>query len=170
MMAQVPGVVHGKEYTNTEESENNIMKRGQIQIEIDSETLPDTIIPKGLDAARQWYLYDEIRPYCKNTFETLTSCCKPAIGHVQNLAKSQMWDRQEKVSKEVWWIRNLNKPLSWRNWWMLFNKIFGISVEGRLKFPSSSSSQFPHSYCLYRNEIAVVWVNRTYWKIIWKIS
>ena len=50
------------------------MKRGQI--EMDSETLPDTIIPKGLDAARQWYLYDEIRPYCKSTSETLTSCCK----------------------------------------------------------------------------------------------
>ena len=44
MMAQVRGVVHVKEYTNTEESEINIMKRGQIQI--DSETLPDTIIPK----------------------------------------------------------------------------------------------------------------------------
>ena len=29
MMAQVPGVVHVKEYTNTEESEINIMKRGQ---------------------------------------------------------------------------------------------------------------------------------------------
>ena len=51
MMAEVPGVVHVKEYTNTEEIEINIMKRGQIQI--DSETLPDTIIPKGLDAARQ---------------------------------------------------------------------------------------------------------------------
>ena len=74
MMAQVRGVVHVKEYTNTEESEINIMKRGQIQIDI--ETLPDTIIPKGLDAARQWYLYDEIRPYCKNTSETRTSCCK----------------------------------------------------------------------------------------------
>ena len=51
MMAEVPGFVHVKEYKNTEESEINIMKRGQIQI--DSETLPDTIIPKGLDAARQ---------------------------------------------------------------------------------------------------------------------
>ena len=44
MMAEVPGVVHVKEYTNTEENEINIMKRGQIQI--DSETLPDTIIPR----------------------------------------------------------------------------------------------------------------------------
>ena len=74
MIAKVPGVVHVKEYTNTEESKIKIIKRGQIQI--DSETLLDTIIPKGLDAARQWYLYDEIRPYCKNTSETLTSCCK----------------------------------------------------------------------------------------------
>ena len=49
MMAQVPRVVHVKEYTNIEESEINIMKRGQIQIE----TLPDTIVPKGLDAARR---------------------------------------------------------------------------------------------------------------------
>ena len=53
--------MHVKEYTDTEESEIKPMKGGQIQI--DSETLPDTIIPKGLDAARQWYLYDEIRPY-----------------------------------------------------------------------------------------------------------
>ena len=40
-MAQVPGVVHVKEYTNTEESEINIMERGQIQI--DSETLPELL-------------------------------------------------------------------------------------------------------------------------------
>ena len=51
-----------KDIQTPKKSEINIMKRGQIQI--DSETLPDTIIPKGLDAARQWYLYYEIRPYC----------------------------------------------------------------------------------------------------------
>ena len=98
MMAQVPGVVHVKEYTNTEESEINIMKRGQIQI--DSETLPDTNIPKGLDASRQWYLYDEIRPYCKNTSETLTSCCKPTCAKHSQRVKCET-ARQEKVSKEV---------------------------------------------------------------------
>ena len=99
MMAQVPGVVHVKEYTNTEESEINTMKRGQIQIELDSETLPDTIIPKGLNAARQWYLYDEIRPYCKNTSETHDHSVNR---RVQNLAKeSNVRQTRESVQRSL---------------------------------------------------------------------
>ncbi len=46
-----------------------------------SSVLPDIVAPKGLDAKRQWYLYDKIRPFCtdgKDTTCPLPSCSKPA--------------------------------------------------------------------------------------------
>ena len=46
-----------------------------------STLLPDVVEPKGLDAKRQWYLYDKIRPFCtegKDITCPLPSCSKPA--------------------------------------------------------------------------------------------
>ena len=101
MMAEVPEVVHVKEYTNTEESEINIMKRGvRGQIQIDNETLPDTIIPKGLDAAKHWYLYVEIRLYCENSLLKLSH--HAVNQHVQNLAKeSNVRQTRESVQRSL---------------------------------------------------------------------
>ena len=85
------------------------MKKGFIQI--DSETLPDNKIPKGLnvDAARQWYLYDEIRPYGKNTSETLTSvtlCCKPTCAKPSQIIKCERNKRKclNKFAESETWI------------------------------------------------------------------
>ena len=72
------------------------MRRGQKQI--DSQTLLDTITPKGLNAARQWYLYDEIRPYCK----TLPKLLHHAVNrHVQNLAKESNVTDKRKCQKKL---------------------------------------------------------------------
>ena len=49
------------------------MKRGQ-PVNIDRNTMPAALTPKGVDPARQWYLYQEIRPFCKDTSDTLQSC------------------------------------------------------------------------------------------------
>ena len=95
MMAQVPGVVHVKEYTHTEESEINIMKSGQIQI--DSETLPDTIIPKGLDAAGTSMMKSD------HNVKTLPKLLHHAVNrHLQNLAKeSNVRQTRESVQRSL---------------------------------------------------------------------
>lgn len=75
MSDESPGVVFAKAYSSSAEKPINILKRGQQLLNVD--TLPSVITPKGLDAARQWYLYDEIRPFCRDTSDNLQSCPKP---------------------------------------------------------------------------------------------
>lgn len=75
MSEESPGVVFVKAYRSSAEKPINILKRGQQLPNVD--TLPSVITPKGLDAARQWYLYDEIRPFCRDTSDSLQSCPKP---------------------------------------------------------------------------------------------
>ena len=75
MSSESPGIVFVKEYADSVVETVNILKRGHAVF--DSDALPSVITPKGLDPARQWYLYDEIRPYCKNVSDTLESCPKP---------------------------------------------------------------------------------------------
>lgn len=65
MLTESPGVVFDKEYSSSVEKPINILKRGQQLLNVD--TLPSVITPKGLNAARKWYLYDEIGPFCKDT-------------------------------------------------------------------------------------------------------
>ena len=74
MSSDMPGIVSMKEYSDSEEVSVNILKRGVH----DFGTLPPVIVPTGLDPARQWYLYDEIRPFCKDTSDNLQSCPKPS--------------------------------------------------------------------------------------------
>ena len=40
---------------------------------------PDTIIPSDLDAKRQWYLYDEIRPFCSTNLAKDMTRPKPSV-------------------------------------------------------------------------------------------
>jgi hypothetical protein len=75
MSASKPGIVTVKEYCSSEEKSVDIMKRNHQHM--NNTTMPPLITPTGLDAARQWYLYQEIRPYCKDTSDTLQSCPKP---------------------------------------------------------------------------------------------
>ena len=41
--------------------------------------MPETKEAKGLDAKRQWYLYDQIRPFCASTLQADFTCPKPTI-------------------------------------------------------------------------------------------
>ena len=44
----------------------------------DSNELPDIVVPKSLSAERQWYLYDQIRPFCRDSAKDIT-CPYPNI-------------------------------------------------------------------------------------------
>lgn len=75
MSDESPGVVFVKTYSSSAEKPINILKRGQ-QL-LNGDTLPSVITPKGLDVARQWYHYDEIGLFCRDTSDNLQSCPKP---------------------------------------------------------------------------------------------
>lgn len=67
-----PGTVFLREYADSPEVAVSILKAGAT---VDPNALPTSIPPKGLDAHRQWYLYEEVAPYCANK----ESCPKPAV-------------------------------------------------------------------------------------------
>ena len=62
------GVVFMKTHADAEESSINIMKR-------EPGNFPEEITQPGLEPQRQWYLYEEVAPYCKNS----VSCPKPSV-------------------------------------------------------------------------------------------
>jgi hypothetical protein len=62
MTSERPGVVFVRQYANDPEVEVNLLKRN-----CDDIGLPETIDILGLDPARQWYLYEEISPLCRNS-------------------------------------------------------------------------------------------------------
>ena len=41
--------------------------------------MPEVILPPGLDAQRQWYLYEQIRPFCNNELAANMTCPLPSV-------------------------------------------------------------------------------------------
>lgn len=65
-----------KLFSDSEESIQELMKiPGTVPTPGD---LPEVIVPAGLDAKRQWYLYDEIRDFVKEECKELV-CPHPAV-------------------------------------------------------------------------------------------
>ena len=64
--------------------------------------LPDTVKPKGLNAFRQWYLYEKIRQYCsersRDTTCPLPSTCRPATPSTPIGSRSPSPSREEDLS------------------------------------------------------------------------
>ena len=44
---------------------------------VDIHKLPHDVIPKGLDLKRQWYLYEEISPFCSSSETASVTCPHP---------------------------------------------------------------------------------------------
>lgn len=68
-----PGTVFVRELPESEEAALTVVKRGQDARGLGVDTLPATVAPAGLSAARQWYLYSEIRQYCQEEFKDFTA-------------------------------------------------------------------------------------------------
>ena len=67
------GVVYTKEYLDSEEISENILKKKSSPI-----GMPDVIEPEGLSLARKQYLFDDIRPFCKKESQDLV-CPNPSV-------------------------------------------------------------------------------------------
>ncbi len=66
-----PGTVFVKERSDaTSETVHHLLKHPWTP---DPHELPNVVLPKGLPAERQWYLYEKIRPYC--SYETKDVTC-----------------------------------------------------------------------------------------------
>lgn len=69
-----PGVVALKEYSDSRETRFTMLN-DDTSI---ASTLPPTIRPSGLTLTRQWYLYRQIRDFCRDGTQDLT-CPKPSV-------------------------------------------------------------------------------------------
>lgn len=65
-----------REYADDAEIKINLLKKQQL---INPIILPTILKDKGLDANRQWYLFEEIRPLCFGIDSKDVVCPKPSI-------------------------------------------------------------------------------------------
>ena len=72
-----PGVVFVNEHADTDEQMIDLMKSTP-RWSPDSSELPSVVPPKGLSAERQWYLYESIRPFCRDGDKDIT-CPLPKV-------------------------------------------------------------------------------------------
>ena len=70
-----PGVVTVREYADSTEEK---VKKGTNATSLRGKR-PNSITPKGLDAKRQWYLYDEIRDFCSSNLAKDRTCPLPSV-------------------------------------------------------------------------------------------
>jgi len=64
-----------KEYSDSDELSINILK---VDPEVVSATgMPQLTQIKGLDPQRQWYLFEQIRPFCKSNLTADITCPQP---------------------------------------------------------------------------------------------
>ena len=73
-----PRIVAVKEFAISPEKKIEIFKKDTNEVSLQGQQL-DKIIPSGLDAKRQWYLYDEIRPFCSTNLAKDMTCPKPSV-------------------------------------------------------------------------------------------
>ena len=73
--AAKPGVVAIREIGASMDTAINILKVDHQSI-IEA-GMPEQVQVKGLDLHRQWYLYEQIRPFCKNNLSADYTCPKP---------------------------------------------------------------------------------------------
>jgi hypothetical protein len=57
---------------------------------IDIHKLPHEVIPKGLDLKRQWYLYEEISPFCSSPETASITCPRPTQPKSNSTAVSDL--------------------------------------------------------------------------------
>ena len=75
MSSSTPGAVFVKEHADSPEKRFDLLKDSWSPI---AHELPSTVTPLGLSAERQWYLYDQIRPFCPDADKDIT-CPLPSV-------------------------------------------------------------------------------------------
>lgn len=87
-----PGTLYLREFADSVEESIVILKKGVTSATIISAGLPSTIKPCGLDAARQWYLYEHVRQFCQTNLAKDLTCPKPLVLKPRTGRKHNMTD------------------------------------------------------------------------------
>ena len=72
--------------------EIKLLKNG---VTVQLTVLPDITVNPGLDAARQWYLYDEVRPCCPSKIID-NVCPKPTVPRPVLVVKEEEKEKRKK--------------------------------------------------------------------------
>ena len=73
-----PSEIVSKIFAESPEEHHTMFKRGVTASSI-TDALPKVVKPKGLDAQRQWYLYEQVRPFCHSNLAKDLTCPKPTV-------------------------------------------------------------------------------------------
>ena len=76
---EFPGEIVCREFANSDDVKFQLLKKGINVSSFSSSNLPPIVTPKGLDAQRQWYLYEQIRPFCHSNLTKDITCPKPTV-------------------------------------------------------------------------------------------
>ena len=106
-MSQVtPGVVFVKEQADSPEKRFDLLKDSWSP---SAHELPPIIPPHGLSAERQWYLYEQIRPFCPDDDKDLTC----PMSSVQSLVEAQhLLPRTHNVMMMLLHHQNVSVPVA----------------------------------------------------------
>ena len=69
------GKVTCKEFADSCEVKCCILRPGK-ELNVITDTMPQPIVPKGLDDARQWYLFEQVRQFCHSNLAKDITCPK----------------------------------------------------------------------------------------------
>ena len=67
-----------KEFANSPEVQVELLKCPTTVCPITND-LPEVVTPKDFNSQRQWYLYEQIRPFCHSNLAKDISCPKPTV-------------------------------------------------------------------------------------------
>ena len=76
---EFPGEIVCRKFANSDDVKFQLLKKGINVSSFSSSDLPPIVTPKGLDAQRQWYLYEQIRPFCHSNLAKDITCPKPTV-------------------------------------------------------------------------------------------
>ncbi|MBV2113438.1 MAG: hypothetical protein KUF82_20995 [Candidatus Thiodiazotropha sp. (ex Ctena orbiculata)] len=86
-----PDSIFVRKYANDEEAQIKLLKAGA---SVAANQMPKVCENEGLDSGRQWYLFEEIRPFCSS--ESADSVCpKPTIPKAIHEVKEEIKKKKE---------------------------------------------------------------------------
>ena len=87
-----PGSILVRSYADDVDKEIKLLKSG---VTVQLTVLPDITVNSGLDAARQWYLYDVVRPCCPSKIMD-NVCPKPTVPRPVHVVKEEEKEKRKK--------------------------------------------------------------------------
>lgn len=96
MESSNPGIVYLRKNATDNETTISVLKNKDQRFPQLCPELPETILMKGLDPQRQWYLYEEVAQYCSNAEVCSRPVCPNPIIKVESQTHADSDDIKKK--------------------------------------------------------------------------